>query len=52
MVWHRAPPRHHYWERVSHTWHAVLTITPAQPSKPWIELQTGAVARFKYLASA
>ena len=51
MVWHRDPPGRHYCEWVSNVWHAVLTITPAQPPEPWIELQTEAAALFRHLVS-
>ena len=50
MVWHCTLPGHHYWEWMSHERHAVLTVTPAEPPEPWIELWTNAVARFRYLA--
>ena len=48
MVWHRDPPGRHYREWVSHARHVVLTITPAQPLKPWIQLrvETGALLRY------
>ena len=49
-VWHRVPPGRHYWEWVSHARHAVLTVTPAQPPEPWIELRTEVVAHFTYPA--
>ena len=48
MVWHREPPGRHSWQWASHSQHVVLTVTPAQPPRPWIELRTEGLARFRY----
>ena len=44
MVWHCLPPAQPYWGWVSHTRHAMLTITAVRLLEPWIELRAEVLA--------